>query len=246
MTDAIRHRGPDADGHWHDPASRVFLGYRRLAIVDLPGGPQPMRPARCAKCGPDNLTIVFNGEIYNHLELRAELQANGHVFSSDHSDTEVLLHAYAEWGESFVDRLNGMWAFVIYDRREQRLFGSRDRFGKKPFYYFHEGDTFGFASETPSLLRHPHAPRSLSSLSLRKYFAYCYIPAPRSIYERVWKLPGGCSLTFDVARARLSTRRNWQFEFAPDRSRRKTERACDDSPGKRDPRARRLAGESRE
>src|SRR5678815_4484887 len=139
MTDAIRHRGPDAEGHWFDERRRIFLGYRRLAIVDLPGGTQPMWSGQCRKCGVDNLAVVFNGEIYNHMELRAELEAEGHVFATDHSDTEVLLHAYGEWGETFVERLNGMWAFVIYDRGRHRLFGSRDRFGKKPFYYFHEG-----------------------------------------------------------------------------------------------------------
>ena len=104
---------------------------------------------------------IFNGEIYNHAELRAELKARGCQFVTDHSDTEVLLHGYREWGDAFVERLNGMWAFVIYDRARQRLFGCRDRFGKKPLYYFHEGDTFGWASELPALLQHPRCPRNL-------------------------------------------------------------------------------------
>jgi asparagine synthase (glutamine-hydrolysing) len=161
------------------------------------------------------LGVDFNGEIYNHAELRAELQAAGRIFQTDHSDTEVLLHAYAQWGDSFVERLNGMWAFVLYDRSRQRLFVSRDRFGKKPFYYFHEGDTFGFASELPALRQHPCCPREISRLSLKKYFAYCYVPAPRSIYERVWKLPGGHSLSYNLGSGELKTWRYWQYELRP-------------------------------
>lgn len=193
MTDAIRHRGPDAEGHWAEESAGIFLGHRRLSIVDLSGGAQPMWTR------DGQLGVVFNGEIYNHAELRAELKAAGCEFVTDHSDTEVLLHGYRTWGDDFVARLNGMWAFVLYDRARQRLFGSRDRFGKKPLYYFHEGDTFGFASELSALTQHPECPRNLDPLSLRKYFAYCYIPAPRSIYERVWKLPGGHSFALDLA-----------------------------------------------
>ena len=210
MTDAIAHRGPDAEGFSADEERRVFLGFRRLAIIDLPGGVQPMWTADGA------LGVVFNGEIYNHLELRAELVARGCRFETDHSDTEVLLHGYREWGDAFVERLNGMWAFVIYDRTRGRLFGSRDRFGKKPLYYFHEGDTFGFASELPALLQHPRSPRNLSALSLKKYFAYCYIPAPRSIYERVWKLPGGHNFEFELKSNKLRVSRWWKFVIEPD------------------------------
>lgn len=211
MTDAIAHRGPDQAGHWMEESTGVHLGFRRLAIVDLSGGSQPMW-SDCPKCGP--VGITFNGEIYNHAELRAELVARGHHFTTDHSDTEVLLHAYREWGDDFVTKLNGMWAFVIYDKARGRLFGSRDRFGKKPFYYFHEQGTFGWASELPALRLHPHCPRSIDALSLRKYFAYCYIPAPRSIYERVWKLPGGHSFVFDLRERSLKTWRYWEFEIA--------------------------------
>jgi asparagine synthase (glutamine-hydrolysing) len=205
MTGALAHRGPDASGHWSEPERGVHLGHRRLSIVDLAGGAQPMWSADGA------LGVVFNGEIYNHQELRVELKQAGCAFQTDHSDTEVLLHGYRTWGPEFVSRLNGMWAFVIYDRAAGRLFGSRDRFGKKPFYYFHEGGTFGFASELPGLLAHPESPRSISALSLQKYFAYCYIPAPRSIYERVWKLPGGHSFTLDLATNELRVTRYWEF-----------------------------------
>jgi asparagine synthase (glutamine-hydrolysing) len=227
MTDAIRHRGPDADGYWSQESAGVFLGHRRLSIVDLAGGAQPMWTR------DGQLGVVFNGEIYNHAELRAELQQSGSVFQTDHSDTEVLLHAYRAWGDAFVERLNGMWAFVIYDRARQRLFGSRDRFGKKPLYYFHEGDTFGFASELTALAEHPRCPRNLSALSLKKYFAYCYVPAPRTIYERVWNLPGGHNFEVDLGRTagrRPATTdatgqrpvvcvwRWWEFVIEPDRS----------------------------
>jgi asparagine synthase (glutamine-hydrolysing) len=210
MTTAIRYRGPDAEGLWHDAKAGVFLGFRRLAIVDLVGGTQPMWTR------DGQLGVVFNGEIYNHAELRAELQALGHEFVTDHSDTEVLLHGYRAWGDAFVERLNGMWAFVIYDKLRKRLFASRDRFAKKPFYYFHEGDTFGFASELPALTAHPRCPRNVSALSLKKYFAYCYIPAPRSIYERVWKLRGGHSLSYDLVRGELKVWRWWEFVIEPD------------------------------
>ena len=210
MTDAIRHRGPDAEGHWSEEDAGVFLGHRRLSIVDLGGGAQPMWTA------DGQIGVIFNGEIYNHAELRAELKTRGCRFLTDHSDTEVLLHVYREWGENFVERLNGMWAFVIYDRAKKRLFGSRDRFGKKPLYYFHEGETFACASELPALLQHPNCPRDLSPLSLKKYFAYGYIPAPRSIYERVWKLPGGHSFSYDLANRALKTWRYWEFVIEPD------------------------------
>lgn len=209
MTDAIRYRGPDAEGHWFDPVERVHLGFRRLAIIDLAGGNQPMWTADL------KTAVTFNGEIYNHAELRAELQALGCVFQTDHSDTEVLLHGYRRWGDAFVQRLNGMWAFVIYDRERRRLFASRDRFAKKPFYYFQEKGTFGWGSELSALTQHPDCPREISRLSLKKYFAYCYIPAPRSIYERVWKLPGGCSLSLDLTTSELKTWRWWEFVLEP-------------------------------
>ena len=216
MTARIAHRGPDDAGHWHEENAGVFLGFRRLSIVDLSTGAQPMWTRGCAKCG--QLGIVFNGEIYNHAELRAELTALGHSFHTDHSDTETLLHAYTEWGDAFIERLNGMWAFVIYDPVRRRLFGSRDRFGKKPLYYFHEGATFGFASELPALLEHANCPRSISHVALQKYFAWCYIPAPRSIVERVWKLPGGHAFSYDLAANSLKTWQWWSFQIEPDLS----------------------------
>src|SRR3977135_962341 len=141
MTRLLAHRGPDAEGFHCKHPDGVHFGHRRLSILDLSGGAQPMTTldGRCV--------IVFNGEIYNHLELRAELEALGCVFQSDHSDTEVLLHGYCVWGEDIVHKLNVMWAFVLWAPRKKRLFLSRDRFGKKPLFWFKRAGTFGFASE---------------------------------------------------------------------------------------------------
>jgi asparagine synthase (glutamine-hydrolysing) len=209
MSDAIIHRGPDAEGLWCDEAAGIYFGHRRLSIVDIGGGLQPMWT-------PDgSLGVIFNGEIYNHLDLRAELAALGHQFRTDHSDTEVLLHAYRAWGPDFVRRLNGMWAFVIYDRNARRLFCSRDRFGKKPLYYAVRNGTFIFASELSSLRNHPLAPSRVSTRSLKKYFAYGYIPAPSTILEGVFRLPGGHSLTFDLQARAVHVEKYWDFVIEP-------------------------------
>ena len=122
MTRHLAHRGPDAEGFFEKPDVGVFLGHRRLSIIDLSGGAQPMSTQDALT------TIVFNGEIYNHAELRRDLLAKGHTFATDHSDTEVLLHAWREWGPAMLDRLNGMWAFAILDEAHRRLFLARDRF----------------------------------------------------------------------------------------------------------------------
>ncbi|MFV0416529.1 MAG: asparagine synthase (glutamine-hydrolyzing), partial [Chthoniobacterales bacterium] len=160
--------------------------------------------------------VIFNGEIYNHAELRRELEIEGCHFASDHSDTEVLLHAYAKWGAKLQDRLNGMWAFVIYDAEKKQLFGSRDRFGKKPFYYFQSGDTFAFASELSALLEHPNCPRSISTIGLQKFFAYSLIPAPHSIIEGVHKLPAGHCFHFDLQSRNLKLQSWWEYRLEPD------------------------------
>ena len=176
MTDTLVHRGPDEEGHWVDIDKGIYLGHRRLSIIDIISGQQPM-------CLVDNsLCVVFNGEIYNHIELREELQKQGAIFESDHSDTEVLLHGYRQWGIGLPNRLNGMWSFAIYDYHKQQFFCSRDRFGKKPFYYTLQNDTFIFASELSAVIKHPSASTRLSHLALQKYFGYGYIPAPHSIW----------------------------------------------------------------
>ena len=209
MTRAITHRGPDAAGHWLDERAAVHLGHRRLSIIDLAGGGQPMWTA------DGQLGVIFNGEIYNHADLREQLKARGCVFQTDHSDTEVLLHAYRTWGDEFVTRLNGMWAFAIHDRAAGRLFLSRDRFGKKPLYWFHERGTFAFGSELTALLAHPNCPRSVSQTAQKKFFAYALIPAPHSILDRVWKLPAGHNLVFDLRGQKPRTAKYWDFVLEP-------------------------------
>jgi asparagine synthase (glutamine-hydrolysing) len=209
MNAALAHRGPDDEGAWVDESNHVFLGHRRLSIVDIGGGQQPMWT------DDGQLGVIFNGEIYNHLELREELTARGCTFRSDHSDTEVLLHGYRSWGPDFTNRLNGMWAFVLYDRREGRLFCSRDRFGKKPFFYTLRNGTFLFASELSAIMRHPAAAASVSHRSLQKYFAYGYIPAPNTLYEGIHKLPGGHSLCFDIESQRIDVKKYWDFVIEP-------------------------------
>jgi asparagine synthase (glutamine-hydrolysing) len=209
MVERLAHRGPDAAGLWNDDEERVFLGHRRLSIVDLDGGAQPMGT-------PDgSLVVTFNGEIYNHRALRAELTARGHQFVSDHSDTEVLLHGYREWGEGLPLRLNGMFAFAIWDRAKQRLFCARDRFGEKPFFYAQRGEFFAFASELTALEVLPQLDFRRSASAVQKYMAYGYVPAPLTIYENAFKLPGGHALTWDAARGSLDVKRYWSFQLEP-------------------------------
>ena len=211
MTDSLAHRGPDDTGYWADPVRGVHLGHRRLSILDIAGGHQPMATA------DGDLVIIFNGEIYNFAELRAQLVALGHRFHTDHSDTEVLLHGYREWGAGLPGRCNGMWAYVIYDRTHRRLFGSRDRFGKKPLYYSTQNGAFVFGSELTALRAHPSAGSAVSRRALKKYFGYGYIPAPHTILENVHKLPGGHSFTLDVESPALAPRveKYWDFVLEP-------------------------------
>jgi len=206
MTARLAHRGPDAAGFFVEGG--LHLGHRRLSIVDLGGGAQPMPSA------DGRLVVVFNGEIYNHRELRAELAAKGHVFLTDHSDTEVLLHGWREWGEALVGRLNGMWAFAIWDRDQRRLFLSRDRFGKKPLYYFHRNGTFAFASELTALTRHPLAPHGESEAARVKFLALGMIPAPHSAIKGIWKLPAAHNL--DVRPDGLRVSRYWRYVLEPE------------------------------
>ncbi len=207
MTGLLAHRGPDADGFYVKEGEGIFLGHRRLSIVDLGGGAQPMSSA------DGRFVVVFNGEIYNHGELRAELVQRGHHFLTDHSDTEVLLHGWREWGAEMIPKLNGMWAFAIWDASEQRLFLSRDRFGKKPLYYFQRNGTFAFSSELTSLLRHPLAPRNESELARVKFFAHALIPAPLSAIEGVWKLQAAHNML--VSRDGVRVSRYWRYTLEP-------------------------------
>ncbi|WP_085053422.1 asparagine synthase (glutamine-hydrolyzing), partial [Candidatus Magnetominusculus xianensis] len=209
MVQALLHRGPDAQGTWWDQEKRIYLGHRRLSIIDLAGGSQPMWTADGA------IGVIFNGEIYNHPELRATLSRAGHRFQTDHSDTEVLLHGYEEWQTALPEKLNGMWAFALYDARRGKLFLSRDRFGKKPLYYHADRHLFAFASELTALLRHPHIRPAISPTSLHKYFAYGYIPAPATIFHDIHKLPAGCNLLHDLNQSTTTQHRYWEFVLDP-------------------------------
>ena len=210
MSALLAHRGPDATGY--DNTKDIHLVHRRLKVIDLESGMQPM------KTTDEQLIVIFNGEIYNHRELRSELESKGHKFQTDHSDTEVLLHGFREWGESLPERLNGMWAFCIYDKERERLFLSRDRFGQKPLFYTQTREGLVFASELTAVAAHPAVSTNISTNSLQKYFAYGFIPHPHTIYEGVFKLAGGFNLTFDLVSSKLSTKRYWSYEIEPDYS----------------------------
>jgi asparagine synthase (glutamine-hydrolysing) len=210
MSAALAHRGPDAEGAWVDPELPVRLAHRRLCVVDPAGGAQPMWTADGA------IGVVFNGEIYNHRALRAALEARGHAFRSDHSDTEVLLHGYREWGPELVRRLNGMWAFALLDRPRRRLLLSRDRFGQKPLYWARRPGSFAFASELSALLAHPELRAGLSETGLRKYFAYGYVPAPHTIRRGIHKLPAGCNLAVELPDGEPRVSRYWEFSLEPE------------------------------
>ena len=207
MIACLQHRGPDGEGFW--TGDQVFFGHRRLSIVDLAGGTQPMRTA------DDALVITFNGEIYNHAELRKELENAGHRFQTDHSDTEVLLYGYRQWGPALLDRLNGMWAFAIFDRNKNEVFLSRDRFGKKPLFYYSDERCFAFASELSALRLHPRVLASLDPVALQKLFAYGFIPAPLTMLTRVRKLPAGHWLRVPVSTLIPKMTKYWEFQFDP-------------------------------
>jgi asparagine synthase (glutamine-hydrolysing) len=207
MIDTLVHRGPDGEGTWIDQP--VFFGHRRLSIVDLASGTQPMTTL------DDRLVITFNGEIYNHAEIRKQLEQRGHRFKTDHSDTEVLLYGYREWGPALLDKLNGMWSFAIYDRTKGELFLSRDRFGKKPLFFYSDSESFVFASELTTLRLHPTVPTALDQEALKKLFAYGFIPAPRTLLRNVRKLPAGHWMSVSVRDLRLEIRRYWDFKLEP-------------------------------
>ncbi len=194
MKQAIHHRGPDGEGEWVD--REVGLGHRRLSIIDVGGGGQPIGNE------DGSLQIVFNGEIYNFVELREELEKAGHQFKT-RSDTEVIVHAYEQWGAACVKRFNGMFGFAIWDARKREVFIARDHLGIKPLYYVQLGDTILFASEIKCLLEHPKCPREVDLDSLAELFTYRYVPSPKTLFKHIMKLPpahsmllrrGGCKI----------------------------------------------------
>jgi asparagine synthase (glutamine-hydrolysing) len=163
----------------------------------------------------EQLVVTFNGEIYNHAELRANLEARGHRFKTDHCDTEVLLYGYREWGPGLLEKLNGMWSFAIYDRAKGEVFLSRDRFGKKPLFYYSDDHSFVFASELTALRLHPAVPENVDPEALQKFFAYGFIPAPWALLARVKKLPAGHGMKVSVQGLRCEIRKYWEFELDP-------------------------------
>jgi asparagine synthase (glutamine-hydrolysing) len=207
MTDSIAHRGPDADGFHVD--DRAALGHRRLSIIDVAGGLQPMGT-------PDGqVQLVFNGEIYNFQPLRRDLEALGHVFRT-RSDTEVILHAYLQWDDACLERLNGMFAFAIWDLRSRRLMLARDRVGEKPLYWTRRGSRVTFASELKALRAAGGCPDEIDPEALDCYFTLGYIPSPRSIYRDVHKLRAGHCLS--IGSDGVRERRYWQLSFAQPRA----------------------------
>jgi asparagine synthase (glutamine-hydrolysing) len=194
QSDAMRHRGPDDGGEWSNRSAA--LGHRRLAILDLsPTGHQPMANE------DSSVWVTFNGEIYEHDASRRALEAQGHRFRG-RSDTEILVHAYEQYGDAVVDRLRGKFAFGLYDERRNRLLLARDRLGIKPLYYHDDGERLTFASELAALMLDPDIPREIDEQALVEYLALQYVPSPRTIWKNVRKLPPGHRLVCDVSGAR--------------------------------------------
>lgn len=198
MMNAMEHRGPDGKGFHVDDA--IGLGHRRLSIIDLETGDQPMYNE------DGTIVIVFNGEIYNYKELRSDLLQRGHHFSTE-SDTEVIVHLYEDLGDACIDPLNGMFAFALWDARNGRLLAARYRFGEKPLYYCENNGRLHFASELKAILRNPAIPRNMNLEALDDYLAYGYIPAPHTIFKNIFKLRPGHRLVWE--KGRVSTNCYW-------------------------------------
>ncbi|MDM8514655.1 asparagine synthase (glutamine-hydrolyzing) [Desulfobacterales bacterium HSG16] len=220
MTDILSHRGPDGHGiHVDGP---VGLGHRRLSIIDLVAGSQPM------SCQNENLWITYNGEVYNFKEIRENLEKKGHVFLTE-SDTEVLLHAYEAYGENCVDYFRGMFAFAIWDKKNRSLFCARDRLGKKPFYYYFDKNRLVFGSEIKSILQADGIERELDMSALKDYLTYLYVPFPKTIFKKIFKLPPAHCMTVRVSDTDsftldISVRPYWDLDYRPDYS--MTEEKC--------------------
>lgn len=220
MTRTLRRRGPDDEGYFIDEAGGAGLGHRRLSIIDLEGGHQPLGT-------PDgSIQVVVNGEIYNFVALREELEKLGHRFQT-RSDSEVVVHGYAAWGEKVVERLDGMFALAIWDVKERRLLLARDRMGKKPMYYAMVGPerrTLLFGSELKAIAVHPDLDPRVSPQALASYLTYECLPEDQTIYEGAQKLPAACYLVFDREHGRLRIEEYWRMRFedvpgVPDMSR---------------------------
>ena len=203
MTDALRHRGPDSAGYWESPA--VSLGMRRLAIIDVATGEQPVFNE------DGSVAVIFNGEIYNHIELRADLVRAGHRFQTDHSDTEVIVHLYEEYGTDFLHFLNGMFAIALWDDRRQELLLARDRLGLKPLYFARLPNGIAFGSEPKALLEHPGISREPDPIALHHYLSLKNVPAPFSAFRGVEQLRSGHLLI--CRQNEIIARRWWMPSF---------------------------------
>lgn len=207
MRDAIRHRGPDDEGAGFYENNSIAFGHRRLSFLDLsPAGRQPM-------CNEDETVwIILNGEIYNYVELRAELEKRHHIFKT-HTDTETVIHGYEEWGYDVVNRLKGMFAFALLDLNRKKLFLVRDRFGIKPLYYHHSESCLVFASELKAILKCREIKKEIDFTSFSDYFTYRYIPSPKTIWRNIFKLPPAHYLVFDYSKRKTDIREYWKLTF---------------------------------
>ena len=217
MCEQIVHRGPDSEGIWSD--DRVALGMRRLSIIDLKTGDQPV-------FNEDRSVVAMqNGELYNYREVRADLEKRGHKFTTQ-TDTEIIPHLYEEYGEAFVEHINGMFAIALWDSTKKRLILTRDRFGEKPVYYGVFDGKLIYASEPKSILAHPSVKAELDLDALRHYLSFDYVPAPMSIYKGIHKLPAAHVLI--VENGELRTRRYWNLDFHKNGNVPTLERAAND------------------
>ncbi len=205
MMNQIIHRGPDSAGDFTD--GLAALGFRRLSIIDVEHGSQPLYNE------DQSLVLIFNGEIYNFQEIREDLLACGHTFKTD-TDSEVLIHGYEEYGPKLVQKLRGMFAFVIWDRNKKRLFAARDMFGIKPFYYAHMNGTLLFGSEIKSFLPHPHFEKTLNEKALKPYLTFQFPVLNETFFKGVFKLPAAHYLTFEDGK--LEVTRYWEPKFHPE------------------------------
>ncbi len=206
MTDEIAHRGPDDESYYKD--DNIAMGFRRLSIIDLKGGRQPMTNE------DDSLVITFNGEIYNFKDIKEDLIKKGHIFKTN-ADTEVILHGYEEYGEKVLDKLRGMFAFVIWDKNKEKLFGARDHFGQKPFYYGIMNDTFMYGSEIKSFLRHPDFKKEVNKEALKPYLTFQTSVLEETFFKGIYKLLPGHFFTYDVKTKKININKYYQIKFKP-------------------------------
>ncbi len=217
MTDRMSHRGPDGEGQWS--SGPVCLGHRRLSIIDLSGGGQPMHSA------DGQMTVTFNGEIYNYAELKEQLTALGGQFQTS-SDTEVILEGYRIWGPDCLARFDGMFAFALWDNQQRRLFCARDRFGKKPFFYTVQQGRLYFASELTGIEQLRHLSLTMNPQAVMRYLAYEYVPTPHSVYTEVQSLPPSHMLLLQDGN--LSISRYWDMPMPDESDKRSDNELCEE------------------